>query len=234
MQANKEQNKKFVELVPIVVLLEVYFSASKKLTKQRSSELYEHICATISESSNLISFDRFKRRGDRRLTSSFDAVAVASVMETLAMENGENGFRRFLLTFRVKRSAAEMRSTAEPMILREHALRRFHERTGAIFSFSALWPAVSLISAYERFQKPGVVKSFSLPVEGGAFLGLFVGTPSKQSVERCSISVTGTSEQSVNASRRPQCILNTFVSFDEMRPEQQDIHRRTSELLKRA
>ena len=229
----KAQEQEGFGFAKIMELLYLSFSQSKKLTKTKSSQIYSKLYDQIAQSRGLVSIDSYTRKGDRHLSASFDGTIVATVMELFEAHGpDEKGLRRVLLRVDLSRSAAEMRLTDEATFVREHALRRFHERAGQVFSVSSLGRALSLIRFLELHLKPGIVSAFLLPTNEGAFLGLlFSSARSKQAVDIFSVGRAGPSQERIDGPRRSPSIINTFVSFDEMRGAQRSIHQQTSELL---
>jgi hypothetical protein len=209
------------------------FRRKGKITKERSSSLHAYIQSQIRLFDKLVvRIEAHKGARVHKMTSHFDAITLAAVLFPF-----KNGFEEQLLQlcwskWRTRRKSVEASMIDEAIYVRDHAIKRFHERSGELFSGKILWPALSLIPAIELYQKPCFTRSFCLPVKQGLFLGLFILRPWTQQVEVGLVDKSGLSERKRNGNVRfGDWIINTFISFDEMREEQMLVHQETSRLL---
>jgi hypothetical protein len=142
---------------------------------------------------------------------------------------------------RCSRKRIELRLMERPIYIREHAIRRFIERSNSEFTgvTQSLWPGLLLIDALEFFIAPAIARPFMLPVQQGVFLGVsaMAKPPDDiKGIEQTVITTSGVGNGEDRSSLKalmPIWLMSTFISTSDLKQPQADLRAALLTLIDR-
>ena len=196
-----------------------------------------------SKSPNVVFFEKFVNGSLQSLSTWMDGLLVGGNCWSSPMtidSHEENVLNYSMFYDRYSTKGIEFRTLGRPIYVRQHAVSRFMQRAVSPFRsvVRSLWPGLLLIEGLEHFSGQKIAQAFMLPTSHGVFLGVrALGKPPadiREGLERCAISAASAREdtdKSSDGSLISLWTIDTFVSLDDMKSDQIELHSRLETII---